>query len=215
MIENIVDASSEFDAVADADVYQVTATNFPIVNVSPTGLSSYQNGGTAQYRGLEAEGSYSIMNGLSLYASAAAISARYTQGQFEGQRVGSAPDYTAVFGGIYDDGMFFGSLLQKFTGAAYGSSGQKISTSATNGSLNYVKSYNTTDLIVGMRSSALHDFGIGNSVKLRAGIYNIFDHRNTTEIAGDPTGLTSVNNTTLTYSFLPGRTIFASVGIDF
>lgn len=199
----------------DADVYQIRATNFPVTNTLSTGETTYTNGGTAVYRGLEAEGTYSIINGLSAYASGAAISAKYTSGAFENQRVGDAPDYTLVGGAIYDDGMFFGSLLQKFTGAAYGSSGQKVASAATNASLNYVKSYNTTDLIIGVRSSALHDFGIGNNVKIRFGIYNIFDHRNTTEIAGDPTGLTSINNTKLTYSFLPGRTIFGSVGIAF
>lgn len=198
----------------DADIYQVTATNFPVTTQLSTGETTYQNGGTAQYRGLEAEGSYSIMNGLSVYGSAAAISARYIGGAKAGQRVGSAPDYTAVIGGIYDDGMFFGSLLQKFTGAAYGSFGQ-VSNATTNANLNYVKSFNTTDLIVGIRSSALHDFGIGTNVKVRMGIYNIFDHRNTTEVAGDPTGLTSANNTKLTYAFLPGRTVFGSVGIEF
>ncbi len=200
---------------ADVDAYQVTANNFPIVNVSATGLSTYVNGGTAQYRGLEAEGSYSLWNGFSIYGSAAAISAKYIAGQFSGLRVGDAPDYTAVMGAVYDDGFFFGSLMQKFTGAAYGSSGQKAGSATTNASLNYIKSYNTTDLIVGFRTSALHNIGIGNSVKVRAGIYNIFDHRNTTEVAGDPTGVSSLNNTTMAYSFLPGRTLFASLGISF
>ena len=78
-----------------------------------------------------------------------------------------------------------------------------------------MKSYNTTDLIVGVRSSPLHDLGIGNQVKVRFGIYNLLDHRNTTEIGGKVTGQTNVNNTSLTYSFLPGRTIFGNIGIEF
>ena len=200
---------------ADADIYQVTATNFPIVTTSSTGLQSYINGGTAQYRGVEVEGTYAIQRGLAIYASAAAISARYIGGQFEGLRVGDAPDYTAVGGLIYDDGMYFGSFLQKFTGGFYGSDGQKPASATTNPGLNYVKSYNTTDLIVGVRSSPLHDLGIGNQVKVRFGIYNLLDHRNTTEIGGKVTGQTNVNNTSLTYSFLPGRTIFGNIGIEF
>jgi len=200
---------------ADADIYQVRATNFPITNTLPTGQVIYTNGGTAQYRGVEAEGSYSIINGLSAYASTALMSAKYTEGTFKGQRVGDAPDYTLAGGAIYDDGMFFGSLLQKFTGEAYGSSGQKAASATTNNGLNLVKSYNTTDFVIGIRSTALHDLGIGRNVEAKLGIYNIFDHRNTTEISGDPTGLTNINNTTLAYSFLPGRMIYGSISVGF
>ena len=199
----------------DADVYQVTANNFPLVTTLPTGQQYYTNAGTAQYRGLEAEGSYSIQSGLSVYGSGALMSAKYINGTFTGLKVGDAPDFTASGGLIYDDGMFFGSLMQKFVGGYYGSSGQKTSTATTNGNLNFVKAYNTTDLVIGIRGRPLQNYGVGNTIKARFGIYNILDHQNTTEIAGDPTGLTSANNTTLTYSFLPGRMIFGEVGIDF
>jgi len=200
---------------ADFDLYRVTATNFPVVNTLPTGQQIYQNGGTAQYQGFEAEGSYSIMNGFSAYASTALMQAKYIAGQFSGLRVGDAPDYTAAGGVIYDDGFMFGSLLQKFTGGAYGSSGQKAQTATTNASLNYVKPYNTADFVIGVRSTKLHDMGIGSTAQFKLGIYNIMDHKSTAEIAGDPTGNTSVNNTALTYSFLPGRLVFASVAIGF
>jgi iron complex outermembrane receptor protein len=200
---------------ADVDVYQVTASNFPVTNTLATGETIYANGGTAQYRGVEAEGSYSIINGLSVYASSAIMSAKYIAGQFTGMRVGDAPNYTAAGGFIYDDGMFFGSLLQKFTGDAYGSSGQKAATAGTNPSLNHIKPYNTTDLVIGIRSSALHDMGLGQNAQIKLGIYNIFNHQSTTEIAGDPTGVSNINNTTLTYSFLPGRLVVGSVSFTF
>jgi iron complex outermembrane receptor protein len=200
---------------ADADAYIITASNFPIVTNLASGQQIYQNGGTAQYRGVEAEGTYAVMNGWSLYASGALISAKYIQGQFTGMRVGDAPDYTAAFGAIYDDGMFFGSLMQRFIGDAYGSNGQKANTTTTAANLNYVQGYNTTDLVIGFRTSPRHDFGLNNQMKVRLGIYNIFDHRNTVGVSGDPTGVNSLNNTKLTYSFLPGRTIMGSVGISF
>ena len=44
---------------------------------------------------------------------------------------------------------------------------------------------------------------------------NIFDHRATTDIIGDPTGLTSVNNTTLTYQFQGGRYVYGAVTYNF
>jgi iron complex outermembrane recepter protein len=157
------------------------------------------------------------MKGLSVYASGALMDSKFIQGQFSGLRVGDAPDYTAAAGVIYDDGMIFGSLLQKFTGGYYGSSGQKAGSSTTLQSLNYINGYNTTDLVIGVRSSAFRDWGInyGRSVTAKFGIYNIFDKQNIGEIGGDPTGLTSINNTKLTYQFLPGRTIFGSIGIEF
>lgn len=200
---------------ADFDAYQITASNFPLTTTMPSGELVYTNAGTAQYRGVEAEGSYSIRHGLSVYLSGALMSAKYISGQFTGLRVGDAPDFTGVGGVIYDDGMFFGSLLQKFTSGFYGSNGQKVASSTTNPNLNFVKSFNTTDLVIGIRSTALHDLGIGKNAQIKLGIYNIFDHQNITEISGNPTGLTSINNTTLTYSFLPGRTVFGSVSFNF
>ncbi len=200
---------------ADADVYQVRASNFPVNNTLATGEVIYANGGTAQYRGVEAEGSYSIINGLSAYASGALMNARYTAGANKGLRLGDAPDFTAAGGAIYDDGMIFGSLLQKFTGGYYGSNGQNAASATTNAGLNLVKAYNTTDFVIGIRSSIVHDLGIGKNAEVKLGIYNIFDHKNTSEIAGSPSGLTSINNTTLTYSFLPGRMIFGSLSYGF
>jgi iron complex outermembrane recepter protein len=200
---------------ADADIYQITASNFPLTTTYADGSTVYTNAGTARYSGFEAEGSYNIMNGLSIYGSGAVMSAKYISGTFNNLRVGDAPNFTLAFGAIYDDGKFFGSILQKFTGDYYGSSGQRLATNTTNATLNHVSGYNTLDLVVGVRSSALHDFGVGKSFSAKLGIYNLLDHTNTTEIGGDPTGITSINNTSLTYSFLPGRTIMGSVSIDF
>ena len=200
---------------ADFDVYQITATNFPINTTYADGSTVYTNGGTARYQGIEFEGSYNIMNGLSVYGSAALMDSKFISGANSGLRIGDAPNYTAVIGAIYDDGQYFGSILQKFTGDYYGSNGQSVTTATTNGALNHVSAYNTLDLVVGVRSSVVHDFGVGKTFTAKLGVYNVLNHQNVTEIGGSPSGLTSINNSTLTYSFLPGRTIMASVAIDF
>ncbi len=200
---------------ADADIYQVTANNFPITNTTTTGETFYQNGGTARYQGIEAEGSYNIVNGLSVYASGALMSSKFIKGAFKDLRTGDAPDYTAAFGPIFDNGTFFGSVLQKFTGGEYGSSGQKQGSATTNAGLNFVPGYNTTDLVIGARFNLMQTMGLPNTITAKLGVYNVFDHHATTEISGDPTGLTSINNTTLLYSFQPGRLIYGSVGVDF
>lgn len=200
---------------ADIDAYQITATNFPLTTTTPGGQIFYQNAGTAQYRGLEAEGTYAIMNGWSLYGSAAIISAKYITGSFTGMRVGDAPDYTGSIGMVYDDGMFFGSVMQRFVGESYGADGQKANSATTNASLNYIQAYHTTDMVVGIRGEALRDLGLNNNFKARFGVYNLFDQRSVTGISGKVTGLTSVNNTTLGYSFLPGRTFIFALGATF
>jgi iron complex outermembrane receptor protein len=200
---------------ASFDIYRIDADNFPITTSLPTGQQIYQNAGTARYQGVETEGSYSLFNGFSAFASGALMQSKFISGAKNGLRAPDAPDFTVAGGLIYDDGFAFGALLQKFTGGFYGSSGQSATTATTNGALNFVKAYNTTDLVVGFRTSKLHDLGIGNSLKVKLGVYNILDHRNISEISGKTDGLTSINNSTLTYSFLPGRTIMGSVGIDF
>lgn len=206
----------------DVDLYQITATNFGFTT-TPTsgpqqGESIYTDAGTARYRGLEAEGTYQIVHGLGVYGSGALMQAKYIASTlgYTGMRVGDAPSYTATVGLIYDDGQIFGSFLTRFIGDYYGSSGQSATTATTNGSLNHVGAYNTSDFVIGYRTTAAHDmWGIGQVLRVKLGVYNILDHRNITEIAGSTSGVTSINNTALTYSFLPGVTIAGGVGIDF
>jgi len=202
----------------DFDLYQVRATNFPITQTLATGETYYTNGGTAQYRGVEAEGSYSITNGLSAYASGALMNSKFTAGANRGLRVGEAPSYTAATGFIFDNGMFFGSLLQKFTGDYYGSAGQTRNSATASASLNKVAPYNTTDLVIGVRSKSLGDLGLGfgKSVEAKLGISNIFDHKNTTEVGGSPSTLVASDpKNGLTYQFLSGRLIYGVVTVGF
>jgi iron complex outermembrane recepter protein len=204
---------------ADADVYRVVATNYAVVD--PV-TDTYTNNGTAQFQGAEAEGTYAFGGGWSAFASAALIEAKYLAGlnslnqNNAGKRVGDAPSYTADFGAVFDNGKFFGSLSQKFVGDFYGSAGQFGSTSTVNGELNHLKGYNTTDLVVGIRGKDVESVPWLQHFTFKGGIYNIFNHQTVTEIAGTPSTLTAANPSNgLTYSFLPGQTIFGSVTIGF
>jgi hypothetical protein len=107
--------------------------------------------------------------------------------------------------------------MQNFTGGYYGYNGQQATTATTNGSLNYVPGYNTTDFVIGVRGNALEQMGLhaGKSTLIKLGVYNIFNHQSVAEINGDPTGIKSVNNDTLLYSFLPGLMVVGTVGITF
>ena len=191
---------------ADIDVYRIKAYNYAVTN------TDYTNGGAVQFQGVEAEGTYAFAPGWSAYGSAAFISAQSTSTHL---RTGDAPRYTAAGGIVFDNGKFFGSAIERVIGDFYGSSGQSATTGSTNGSLNFVKGYATLDLVAGVRGRDLENVGYLKNATFRAGIYNVFDNRSITEIGGSTAGLTSVNNTTLTYSFLPGRTIFGSVTLGF
>ena len=200
---------------ADADVYRIVASNYTTTDTLPNGETYLGNSGTARFQGVEAEGAYAIGEGWSAFASGALIQAKFISGSSQDQRVGDAPSYTAAGGIVFDNGKFFGSLMQKFTGDFYGSSGQFATTSTTNGALNHVKAYNTTDLVIGVRGKDIESVPMLRNVTFKVGMYNIFNHQNVTEIAGSPSGLTSINNTTLAYSFLAGQTTFASLSIGF
>lgn len=208
------------DVTADAAIYQQRATNFPITTNLSNGTQVYENGGTAQYRGVEFEGTWAFghyvgMNGWALTGSAGVSNAKYTQGQYTGLAVGNAPQYTLAGGLIYDDGTYFGSLLQKVTGNQYGSNGQKTWSTTTNAALNYIPDYTSTDFVAGYRYKLPDNFVFGKMVEVKLGVQNIFDHRNVTDIAGNPTGITSINNTTLTYTFQSGRYVYGAVKYEF
>ena len=202
------------DYTVSADVYHITADNFPITTTLSDGSVIYQNGGTARYQGAELEGTYKVINNFAAYASGALISAKYISGANNGLRVGDAPSYTLAGGMVYDDQTYFGSIIHRVYGGYYGSSGQVLSTGAINGTLNYVSSWNSTDAAFGVRTDALKNMGFGEKAQIKLGVNNLFDHRDITEIGGAPSHLTAAADS-LTYQFQAARTYYISAKLDF
>jgi iron complex outermembrane receptor protein len=234
------------DITADVDVFQIRSNNFPILTNFTTGPNAgsqlYVNGGTAQYRGLETQGTWAFgrkigLEGLAATGALGLLDAHYTQGQFTGLQVGDAPHFTLAGGLVYDDSTFFGSLLQKVTGAQFGQNGEKgwdplINGVATpnNNNLNRIPAYTTTDIVLGYRYKLAEGFayGYGKSIEFKVGMQNVFDHRSVTEISGDPSTGSSITankavtgqslqqgDTGLTYSFQSGRYIYGAVKYSF
>ena len=200
----------------DADVYQITASNFPVADKTDPNNIVYYNGGTARYRGIEAEGSYSLINGLSAYGAVSLSQAKFIAGANNGLAVGNAPNYTLAGGLIFDNGTYFGSLMHKITGAQYGSSGQVLASATVNPGLNKVSAYNSTDFAAGVRGDVLEKLGFGKKATFKIGVNNIFDHRALGDIGGAPKTLTAADaKNALTYSFQSGRTFFGGLQIDF
>jgi iron complex outermembrane receptor protein len=220
------------DFTGDIDVYQITANNFPLTYTDTTGLTTYTNGGTARYRGVEVEGTYKIVQNLAFYFSGARIDARFLEGVLSGARVGGAPSYTAAAGFIYDDGRYFGSILHKTTGDAYGTGGTNQAfwygtpggLALTNPQINHVPAYSTTDLVLGIRGNWFEQWGVHNKVEVKFGITNLFDNRGLTDIGGAPTGyLTTTNTSTgaltagapFTYTSQAGRYVYGGFKVNF
>lgn len=202
---------------ASADLYQITATNFPVTTKNPDGTSTLTNAGTARYQGVEAEGTYAFGNGLAAYSSGAISNATFIDGPNTGLAVPNAPRYTLAGGFIYDRGAVFGSLLHKITGDQYGSAGQVAASASVNPELNHVGTYNSTDIVAGVRGDALKVLGVGNNAELKFGVSNIFDNRNIVDIGGAPKGLVASDaaDAALSYTSQAGRVYYGAFKVQF
>jgi iron complex outermembrane receptor protein len=206
------------DLTADFALYQQDATNFPITYTYAS-QTTYENGGTARYKGAEFQGTYAFghyvgMNGFAVTTALGVSNAKYIQGAKTGLAVGDAPRYTAAGGLIYDDKTFFGSLLQKVTGDQYGSQGQIAGVAGNIPTLNKIAAYSSTDFVTGYRYKLPETFVFGKAVELKVGVQNIFDHRAVADISGNPTGQT-ITTTKLTYTFQSGRYIYGAIKYSF
>ncbi|MBV1702152.1 MAG: TonB-dependent receptor [Hyphomicrobiales bacterium] len=196
---------------ADVDAYLIKAAHFSSTYTDPTGTVYFKDGGNATYQGVEGELSYSLYKGLSLYGSGSFGSAKYTGGVNGGLAIGGAPSLTAAGGVIYDDGHVFGSLLAKVVGSSYGTQGSDQVAGFT---VNKVKSYSTTDAVLGYRADLDKKFGALKKFEIKTGVNNLFNSRAITDISGTP----ATNDPTtagLVYNFLPSRTFYVSAKVDF
>jgi iron complex outermembrane receptor protein len=83
-------------------------------------VKEFYNLGAVKYKGVEAEGTYVVGFGLSVYANASWNSARQ---QADQSWVPLTPDKTAALGVLYNQGPWQGSIIDKFVGVRYGDQG--------------------------------------------------------------------------------------------
>jgi len=197
-----------------ADAYFITATNLSR-SLTVAGLTHFENAGTAQYKGIEAEGTYAFGNGLAVTASGSLADAHFIAGPNEGLTVQNAPRYIASGGLVYDNGSFFGSVLHKITGDQYGTKGEVYASGTVNPEINHLAAYNATDLVAGFRTDALKTIGINGKTEFKFGVNNVFDNRSLTDIGGTPAALTQGSTDGLTYTSQAGRNIYTGVKVNF
>ncbi len=181
-----------------ADVYYINFSNEISSETVGSETVFYNLGGTT-YKGVEAEGTYYLGSGFSVYANGSVNSAK---DKTTGDWVPFAPNFTASLGAIYNLGGWYGSLIDKWVGRTYDGGGQTIpigSYAILNGALGY-KFVNAMGW--------LHDA----SIKLD--FDNLLNNTNIDMSSGTTAGATTqYPGGVPLYWTIPGRSVFATVSV--
>jgi iron complex outermembrane receptor protein len=178
------------------DLYYIDFGNL-IGSRTIAGTTVFFNQGGVTYKGVEAEATYYVGYGFSLYGNGSLNDAKDKQSH---QWVANAPEATAAAGIIYNRDGVYGSLLEKWVGSRFGDTGQ------TQG----LQPYGVLNASLGYT----HEKGEGpawippGSVKLVA--YNLTD----THVINGLAGYTGGANTPL-YWTVPGRSVFVTATVKF
>ena len=161
------------------DLYYIPFQNYIASTTTPDG-TLYFNEGSAVYKGIEVEGTYKIIGGLSFYGNGSLNSAVFSNGV----SIYQSPQNTAAGGFIYNqDGVFqeadnvYGSILVKEVGKQYGLNSTNKAGQPTVS--NPIEAYNTVDAAVGYTfHAARHKF------RLAVNLYNLTNNHSLIGFAG-------------------------------
>ncbi|WP_430390250.1 TonB-dependent receptor [Dyella sp. 20L07] len=176
-----------------ADVYDIDFNN-KIESRKVGGVTYFFNQGGATYKGFEAEGTYLIGDGVSIYANG---SLNRAIDNTTNQWLPNAPHKTAALGVIYSSGPLYASLIDKFVGYRYGDTGQ---TQPFGG-------YAITNLSA---SYAFADMGDLKQIRVGVQVSNLFDNKHIYDLAG----YTAQDNTPL-YFTIPERSYQLTLSAKF
>lgn len=183
----------------DGDVFHIDYKNYPISAIDPmTKDPVFYLAQGATMRGAEVEGSFLLARGLSLFANASTIDARFKNSRL---RIPNVPSSTAAIGLNYQHAGFFASLDEKYSG------GQRAYSSGYNPDVASSVAY--TARSPGYWRAAM-SLGYGQNIsdswlkdwKVRLQVDNLFDAKQQV--------VDSVGNATPYYLVLPTRSWFAS-----
>ena len=182
------------DLTASADVYDIDFSNF-IGSHVVGGQTVYFNQGGVTYKGIEAELTYAIGSGFSLYANGSLNSAKDHQTH---QWIANAPETTGALGAIYNQDGLYASLMGKWVGSRFGDVGQ------TQG----LSPFFTLDASVAYDLSHFADVLNATSVKVQ--VNNLTDVTKIINLAGY-----TVQDGTPLYWTQPARSVFFSISKSF
>jgi iron complex outermembrane receptor protein len=213
---------------ADVDGYFIRSHNLPVTILNPA--TNYTDPVTnkvfsspndtltqiargAYYYGVEAEGTFYVGSGLSLFTNA---SRNY--GTYEGskRRIDSLPQMTAGYGFVYDKKGFFASLMAKYSGqyTTYTTTPASPDQPLAAGTLSIIQGgYTLHDLSLGYGTKLEHG-GFLKSFKARLQINNLFD-RNVVLLKAPKATAGALNPLTSTYNPLTPRGYFLTISGEF
>lgn len=177
-----------------ADVYSIDFNNL-INSRKIGGVTYFYNGGGAVYKGFEAEGTYMLGDGFSVYANG---SLNRAIDKNSNTWVANTPHKTAALGLIYRNGPIYTSLISKFVGHRYGDTNNTQSLGGY-AITNFAASY-----------TFAQDFGVMKDVKLGLQVSNLFDNKSIYDLAG----YTAQDNTPLYYT-IPERSYQLTLSAKF
>jgi iron complex outermembrane recepter protein len=178
-----------------ADVYTINFSNLIQKQPGSNPNDSYfYNLGGVKYKGVEAEATYIVGAGFSVYGNASLNSARLTSDQ---SWVPETPNRTAALGVLYNQSSWQASLIDKYVGVRYGDSEDAYRMSA----------YSTADAainyLIGPLGTAFKNGKIGVTAQ------NITDHRSIYFLGG----YSGANNPE--FFTLPGRSFQVNLSASF
>lgn len=177
------------------DMYYIQFKNYIASQTNNVG-TIYSNNGDAIFKGIEAEGTVKLVDGLALYANATVNDATFSP---SGNPVALNPRTTAAGGPIVQRDGFFGSLLWKYIGPQYLLDGSGPLDHATIP----IKGYNDVDLAVSYALALPRTND--RSLTLRLNVTNLFDNHSLTGVLG-----TTASHEAL-YTTNPGRGVFVAI----
>ena len=205
---------------ADFAGYFIRTHNLPVTAVNPnqTGIINPNDKVTftakgAYYYGVEAQGTYYLAGGLSLFANG---SRNYGTYESSKRRIDGIPQVTAGYGFIYDRGGFFASMMAKYSGqySTYTASAASPDLPLPAGALSIVQGgYTMHDLSLGY-GTILKRGSFLKSFKARLQINNLFD-RDVILIKAAKATAGALNPLTSTYNPLVTRGYFLTVSTEF
>jgi iron complex outermembrane recepter protein len=182
-----------------SDIYYIDFQNK--IAQDPTSSSSnpiYYNQGGVIYKGVEAQATYALLNGFTLYANG---SINHATAKDTGLEIAKAPETTATLGLLYKKAGLFGSLMYKRTGTQY----------ALDGQLYKMEPQSSADFNVGY---VFKHPGLGaKMLRVQLGIYNILNNQDYISVKpANSNGTTSASDLFL---YQPERSFMTSAKLEF
>ena len=182
------------------DIYAIDFSN-QVQSQKIGGVTYFRNLGKTSYRGIEAEGTYYVGTGVSVYANAAYNKATVAG---SGLQVDGVPKTTEALGLVYNDGPWYASAITKFVGSRYGASTDVVPGSVA---LYPLAAYHVTNLA--LNYTAQGDGALPKGAKLGVQLNNVFDATDVYAYAGQ-TG----NGIPLFWT-IPGRSVMLNFSYPF